>query len=142
MLRRASSQASTSSKLQTTKKRTCFAVAELTCPLANGALRESADVADGGGSGPIGDWRASVGGFWREDDGIRDPGFTPNKGYQVRASIGRDFERGSFDFNIKHLDDNVILFAGVLKFDAAGEPSAAPGFDPLTGTLAGPETSN
>lgn len=91
--------------------------------------------------GPLGKWRASVGGFWREDDGIRDPGFTPNKGYQVRASIGRDFERGSFDFNIKHLDDNVILFAGVpLKFNAAGEPSAAPGFDPLTGTLAGPET--
>ncbi len=92
--------------------------------------------------GPIGDWRASVGGFWREDDGIRDPGFAANKGYQVRASIGRDFERGSFDFNIKHLDDNVILFAGVpLKFDAAGKPSAAPGFDPLTGTLSGPETN-
>ncbi|HJV42266.1 TonB-dependent receptor [Caulobacter sp.] len=91
--------------------------------------------------GPIGDWRMGVGGFWREDDGVRDPGFTPNKGYQVRASIGRDFERGSFDFNIKHLDDNVILFAGVpLKFNGAGEPSAAPGFDPLTGTLAGPET--
>lgn len=91
--------------------------------------------------GPIGDWRASFGGFWRDDDGIRDPGFTANKGYQVRASIGRDFQRGSVDFNIKHLDDNVILFAGVpLKFDAAGEPSAAPGFDPLTGTLAGPET--
>lgn len=91
--------------------------------------------------GPIGEWRASLGGFWREDDGIRDPGFTANKGYQIRASIGRDFQRGSFDFNIKHLDDNVILFAGVpLKFNAAGEPSAAPGFDPLTGTLAGPET--
>jgi len=92
--------------------------------------------------GPIGDWRASVGGFWREDDGIRDPGFTANKGYQVRASVGRDFERGSIDFNIKHLDDNVILFAGVpLKFDANGKPSAAPGFDPLTGTLSGPETN-
>ena len=92
--------------------------------------------------GPIGDWRVGVGGFWREDDGIRDPGFTANNGYQVRASIGRDFERGSFDFNIKHLDDNVILFAGVpLKFNANGEPSAAPGFDPLTGTLTGPETN-
>jgi outer membrane receptor protein involved in Fe transport len=92
--------------------------------------------------GPVGDWRMGVGGFWREDDGIRDPGFTANKGYQIRASVGRDFQRGSFDFNIKHLDDNVILFAGVpLKFNAAGEPSAAPGFDPLTGTLSGPETN-
>jgi outer membrane receptor protein involved in Fe transport len=92
--------------------------------------------------GPVGDWRMGVGGFWREDKGIRDPGFTANKGYQVRASIGRDFERGSFDFNIKHLDDNVILFAGVpLKFNADGDASAAPGFDPLTGTLSGPETN-
>jgi outer membrane receptor protein involved in Fe transport len=92
--------------------------------------------------GPVGDWRMGVGGFWREDKGIRDPGFTANKGYQVRASIGRDFERGSFDFNIKHLDDNVILFAGVpLKFNADGDASAAPGFDPLTGALAGPETN-
>jgi outer membrane receptor protein involved in Fe transport len=88
-------------------------------------------------------WHASVGGFWREEDGIRDPGYTANKGYQWRVEAGRDFERGSIEFNLKHLDDNVILFAGVpLKFNAAGEPSAAPSFDPLTGTLNGPETAH
>jgi outer membrane receptor protein involved in Fe transport len=88
-------------------------------------------------------WHASIGGFWREEDGIRDPGFTANKGYQWRIEAGREFERGSIEFNLKHLDDNVILFAGVpLKFNAAGDPSAAPGFDPLTGTLAGPETAH
>mgnify|MGYP000035341839 CR=1 FL=1 len=94
--------------------------------------------------GPVGGgWHASVGGFWREEDGIRDPGFTANKGYQWRVEAGREFERGSIEFNVKHLDDNVILFAGVpLKFDAAGKPRAAPGFDPLTGTLAGPETAH
>lgn len=88
-------------------------------------------------------WHASVGGFWREEDGIRDPGFTANKGYQWRVEAGREFERGSIEFNLKHLDDNVILYAGVpLKFDANGKPSAAPGFDPLTDTLAGPETTH
>jgi outer membrane receptor protein involved in Fe transport len=94
--------------------------------------------------GPVGGgWHASVGGFWREEDGIRDPGYDANKGYQWRIEAGREFERGSIEFNLKHLDDNVILFAGVpLKFDAAGKPSAAPGFDPLTGTLNGPETSH
>ncbi|MFZ0268868.1 TonB-dependent receptor domain-containing protein [Caulobacter sp.] len=92
--------------------------------------------------GPVAGWRLGVGGFYRQDDGVRDPGFTANKGYQVRVSAGRDFERGSIDFNIKHLDDNVILFAGVpLKFNADGEPSDAPGFDALKGTLAGPETA-
>ena len=92
--------------------------------------------------GPIGEWRVGAGGFWREDDGIRDPGFTANKGYQWRVSAARDFERGSIEFNVKHLDDNVILFAGVpLKFNAAGEPGDTPGFDALKGTLAGPETA-
>ena len=92
--------------------------------------------------GPIGEWRVGAGGFWREDDGIRDPGFTANKGYQFRVSAGRDFERGSIDFNIKHLNDNVILFAGVpIKFNASGEPGNTPGFDALKDTLAGPETA-
>jgi outer membrane receptor protein involved in Fe transport len=94
--------------------------------------------------GPIGGgWHASAGGFWREEDGIRDPGYTANKGYQWRVEAGREFERGSIEFNLKHLDDNVILFAGVpLKFDANGKPSDAPGFDALKGTLNGPETSH
>jgi len=94
--------------------------------------------------GPLGGgWHGSVGGFWREDDGIRDPGYVANKGYQWRVEAGREFERGSIEFNLKHLDDNVILFAGVpLKFNADGEPSAAPGFDPLKGTLNGPETAH
>jgi catecholate siderophore receptor len=75
--------------------------------------------------GPLaGGWHASVGGFWREDDGIRDPGYTADKGYQWRIEAGRAFERGSIEFNLKHLDDNVILFAGVpLKFNAAGDPA-------------------
>lgn len=93
--------------------------------------------------GPIGDWRFGVGGFYRESDGIRDPGYKGDKGGQIRVSIGRDFERGSFDFNIRHLDDNAIFYTGVpLKFDANGKPSEAPGFDALTGIWIGPETAN
>lgn len=91
--------------------------------------------------GPIGDWRFGVGGFYRKSDGIRDPGFTADEGGQIRLSLGRDFERGSIDFNVKHFGDQVMLQAGVpLKFDAEGEPSDVPGFDALSGTLSGPET--
>jgi len=96
---------------------------------------------DGWYGGKVGDWRMAVGGFYRESDGIRDPGFTADKGGQIRVSVGRDFERGSLDFNIKHLDDNVILFAGIpLKF-SGGKPEDVPGFDANYGTLAGPETA-
>ncbi|WP_269713843.1 TonB-dependent receptor [Caulobacter sp. NIBR2454] len=93
--------------------------------------------------GPIGEWRFGVGGFYRESDGIRDPGYTADKGGQIRVSLGREFERGSIHFNIKHLDDNAIFYTGVpIKFDANGKPSETPGFDALTGTWIGPDTAN
>lgn len=93
--------------------------------------------------GPIGDWRFGVGGFYRTSEGVRDPGFTADEGGQIRVSLGRDFDRGSIEFNIKHFDDQVMLQAGVpLKFDASGNPSDVPGFDALTGTLSGPETDD
>ena len=100
-------------------------------------MREAAPAALGRGrhrvdawyGGPTGDWRYGVGGFWRIDDGIRDPGFRANDGYQVRAAFGRDFERGSVDFNIKHMDDSVIFFLGVpLTFDSSGENVRLLGF--------------
>lgn len=91
--------------------------------------------------GPVGDWRFGVGGFYRQSEGVRDPGFTADQGGQIRVSLGRDFQRGSLDLNLKHFNDQVMLQAGVpLKFDADGNPSDVPGFDALTGTLSGPET--
>ena len=92
--------------------------------------------------GPAAGFRVGLGGFYRISDGVRDPGYRADEGGQIRLSIGRDFERGSIDFNVKHLDDNTIFFLGVpLTFDAQGETAGVPGFDPNYGTFAGPETS-
>ena len=92
--------------------------------------------------GPAAGLRVGLGGFYRISDGVRDPGYRADEGGQIRLSIGRDFERGSIDFNVKHLDDNTIFFLGVpLTFDAQGETAGVPGFDPNYGTFAGPETS-
>jgi catecholate siderophore receptor len=93
--------------------------------------------------GPVAGFRVGVGGFYRVSDGVRDPGFRADEGGQIRVSVGRDFERGSIDFNVKHLDDNNIFFLGVpLTFDAKGDTAAVPGFDANYGTFAGPETSH
>lgn len=93
--------------------------------------------------GPVAGFRVGLGGFYRKDDGIREPGFTANEGGQIRASIGRDFAGGSVDFNVKHVDDNSIFYLGIpLTFGADGDTAAVPGFDPNYGTLAGPETAN
>lgn len=82
----------------------------------------------------------SLGGFYREDRGLRDPGFPADRGGQVRAAV--DYERDGLrlTFNVKRLDDRVILYLPVpLRSDAAGAVRAIPGFDPLYDTLAGPD---
>jgi catecholate siderophore receptor len=92
--------------------------------------------------GPAGAWTYGVGGFWRIDNGIRDPGYRANDGYQFRLAAGRKLERGQIDVNVKHLDDQVIFFLGVpLTFDSGGDPTGVPNFDPNYGTFSGPETA-
>jgi outer membrane receptor protein involved in Fe transport len=93
--------------------------------------------------GPIAGFRAGIGGFYRQDDGVRDPGWTANKGGQIRASIGRDFENGGFDFDVKHLEDKSIFYLPIpLTNNSSGDPTGLPGFDPNYGALAGPETAH
>jgi len=97
--------------------------------------------ADAWFGGPVGEWRAGIGGFYRRDDGVRDPGYTANEGGQVRLALGRDFEGGSIDFNIKRIDDSVIFYTGLpLTQDGSGDITGVPGVDALSGTLSGPET--
>ncbi len=92
--------------------------------------------------GPAGPWRYGAGGFWRISDGIRDPGFRANDGYQLRFSLGRDLPNGGkIDANLKHFDDHVIFYLPIpLTFDSDGDPAGVPGFNPNFGTVVGPET--
>ena len=114
--------------------------------VAEGSIKlESSDYGlrrvDGWYALPVGDWRLGFGGFYREDDGVRDPGYTANKGGQARFAIGRSFERGSVDFNIKRIDDRVIFYTGLpLTYDRDGDVVGVPGVDEHSGTLSGPET--
>jgi len=90
---------------------------------------------------PIGDgWGLTVGGFYRSDEGVRDPGFTQNQGGQIRVGLSREFQGGRFDINVKHIDDNVgFLLPIPLTFDGSGDPTGVAGFDENYGTLAGPD---
>jgi outer membrane receptor protein involved in Fe transport len=91
---------------------------------------------------PIGDWKLSMGGFYRYDDGVRDPGFHGDKGGQFRVSLARDFERGKVAIDIKRLDDTVALDLGLpMRTYPDGKIRAVPGFDGNYGTIAGPETA-
>lgn len=91
---------------------------------------------------PIGDWEVALGGFYRSEDGIRDPGYTANDGGQVRLSLGRAFDRGRVDVDVKRLDDSVAFYLGIpMRMDENGDIRAVPGVDGTHGTIAGPETS-
>jgi outer membrane receptor protein involved in Fe transport len=82
----------------------------------------------------------SLGGFYRSDDGLRDPGYPADRGGQIRAGIAYDDGHARLSFNVKRLDDRVILYLPVpLQLDDRGHVQGIPGFDPLFDTLAGPD---
>ena len=53
-------------------------------------------------NGPFGDdWRFNVGGFYRYDHGVRDPGFPGIRGGQLKASITRLLNNGYIRFSVE-----------------------------------------
>lgn len=51
-----------------------------------------------------------LGGFARTGEGVRDVRTAQEEGYQIKATVGNDFERGSVSVHFKHLDDRVPTF--------------------------------
>lgn len=85
--------------------------------------------------GPLGEnWRFNIGGFYRYDNGIRDPGFAANRGGQVKGNLTRFFKNGFLRFNFKRLEDRNIFYLPV-PLQNKDNPEEIPGFDANTGTL-------
>ncbi|WP_343615315.1 TonB-dependent receptor [Novosphingobium sp.] len=90
---------------------------------------------------PVGDWKLAVGGFYRSEGGVRDPGFTGNRGGQIRATVSREWSNAKFSFDVKRLDDIVAFYTGIpMRTYPDGQIRAVPGFNGHSGTVAGPET--
>ena len=89
---------------------------------------------------PFGDgWRYHVSGFYRQGDGVRDAGYTAEKGGQLKANLTKEFEGGYARVYVKYLDDKAIGYLPVPTRASGrnGDPSlgAIQGFDPATDTL-------
>ena len=90
---------------------------------------------------PVGEWKFAVGGFYRSEAGVRDPGFTANLGGQVRATVSREWSNAKFSFDAKRIDDQVAFYLGIpMRTYPDGGIRAVPGFDGHNGTVAGRET--
>lgn len=91
--------------------------------------------------GPLADdWRFNVGGFYRFDDGIRDPGFPASRGGQIKANLTRLLENGHIRVYGRYLDDRNIFFLPVPiqgEFGADGQPTGHdfPAGFPSDGTM-------
>ena len=91
---------------------------------------------DGYVAGPISDNTTfMVGGFWRSDDGVRDPGFRANSGGQIRANVRYDFDRGSVTLRGKIVDEQNIFYLPIPLSRDGNDISGIEGFDPNFDTL-------
>jgi outer membrane receptor protein involved in Fe transport len=79
-------------------------------------------------NGPLGDdWRFNVGGFYRYDHGVRDPGFPGIRGGQVKGSITRLLSNGYIRLSAKVIDDR-NQFILDLPFTDQSDPRYVSGF--------------
>lgn len=72
-----------------------------------------------------------VGGFYRQGEGVRDTGYTGNKGGQIKANITKEFDDGYVRLYFKHLDDTTTAY---LPMPIHADGSSVAGFDASTGT--------
>jgi iron complex outermembrane recepter protein len=57
-----------------------------------------------------GDLYYAIGGFYRQSDGARNPGYPMNKGGQIRGNLLWDYGNGSVRFDAKYLNDRNAWF--------------------------------
>ncbi|MEE9187546.1 MAG: TonB-dependent receptor, partial [Bacteroidota bacterium] len=88
-----------------------------------GLVRYDANI-----NGPLGDdWRFNLGGFYRFDRGVRDPGFPGIRGGQFKANITRLLDKGYVRASLKLIDDR-NQFILPLPFENPDDPDYVEGF--------------
>jgi iron complex outermembrane recepter protein len=79
-------------------------------------------------NGPLGDdWRFNLGGFYRYDHGVRDPGFPGIRGGQLKGSVTRLLSNGYIRASVKTISDR-NQFILPLPFQNLSDPHYVPGF--------------
>ncbi|WP_374764285.1 TonB-dependent receptor [Yunchengibacter salinarum] len=86
-------------------------------------------------SGPVSEnLMMSFGGFYRRDDGVRDPGFTANQGGQFQIGATYLLDKGEVSVYARHLNDKNVFYLPI-PLQNPESPEGIPGLDANTGTL-------
>jgi len=82
-------------------------------------------------------WYGTIGGFYRNTNGVRDAGFPADKGGQITATLTRKLDQGELTLYARRTDDKNAFYTGVplISSNEGHTISEFPGFDPLKGTL-------
>lgn len=92
-------------------------------------------------SGPLGDNTTfMVGGYYSSGHGIRNPGFTAEKGGQITGNIRHEFDKGSILVFARYLNDHGQWLLPIPVIRDGNTVRQFGNIDPGTGALAGPET--
>ncbi|MBT8115991.1 MAG: TonB-dependent receptor [Arenicella sp.] len=91
------------------------------------------DFENGGDLG--GDWTYHFGGFYRSGEGPREADENVEEGFQVKATIAKEFDRGSVRVHLKHLDDEVPTYLPIPARYTGGTSFAEVGTNFGDGTL-------
>ncbi len=97
---------------------------------------------DGYYGGKIADgWYASLGGFWRTDQGVRDTQFPADQGGQVVGTLVHTIEDGKLTFYARYTHDQNAFFTPIPLISSGSGANVQihpfPGFNPLTATFLG-----
>lgn len=77
----------------------------------------------------------NVGGFYRTENGVRNPGYKGNDGGQIKMNLKYNLDKGFIKLSYKKLDDRNIFLLPI-PLTNKDKPRGIDGFNPNTGTLA------
>jgi len=87
-------------------------------------------------AGPLSDRLSyAAGGFWRSDNGVRDPGFDGNKGGQLRGNLTYAMDQGDITLAVHRIDDRNLFYLPIPLSLDGGSLGSFPGLDANDGTL-------
>jgi outer membrane receptor protein involved in Fe transport len=87
-------------------------------------------------------WYGSLGGFYRVDDGVRDPQYPSDIGGQITATLKHDLDNGSIMFWYRMLQDKNQWVADFPYQVVNGSPQPYPGFNQLNNTYNSKQLEN
>ncbi|PTS99474.1 TonB-dependent receptor [Pedobacter sp. HMWF019] len=76
----------------------------------------------------------NIGGFYRTENGVRNPGFKANDGGQFKMNLKYNLDNGYIKLSYKRLDDRNLFLLPIPLTDK-DHPKGIDGFNPNTGTL-------